>query len=77
MANISVAIPAYGIGQHAPTSATSVRTVAVVELLRERGLAGIAVRGKGELCPQTGLTVRDAAFPTPFPGTAVSDGPPV
>ena len=77
MENVSIAIPAYGIAPHMSTSAASVRTVAVVETLRERGMAGIAVWGKGELCPATGLTVRDAAFPTPLPGTAVSDGPPV
>ena len=78
MEMISTANVAYGTGLHAPASATSLRTAAV-ERLRLPGMvnAGIALPGKGELRPQVGATVRDAAFSTPPTGTAVSAGAPV
>lgn len=77
MEKISTANVAYGTGLHA-ASATSLRAAAA-ERLRLRGLvnAGTALPGKGELRPQVGATVRDAAFSRPFTGTAVFAGAPV
>ena len=81
MKSFSTAMPVYGTGTRpsafAP-AATSFERPAIVEMRRERVHAGIAVRGTGDLCPQsaaTGVFTRDV-LPTPFPGTNVWSGAP-